>query len=236
MTETITLKDMLDIQPQKNMSDKIYEQISQLIRSGELPEGYVFPNETVMCEQLKIGRSTIREAYKALELSGYVTRTKRGTIVNGTSAILSSMPLKKAVNDSSEQDFYEFRQMLEECTAGLAAKRADEEEMKGLREIHSQFLTAYQNGRYDKMEELDKKFHEKIAAATHNFLLITAMAAVSEAWEQGVRRNFQQMVETRPHQLNEVIESHQKILDAVQSHDPEVARKWMLDHISKIFL
>lgn len=234
MTGTIPLKDMLDIQPQKNMSDKIYEQISQLIRSGELPEGYVFPNETVMCEQLKIGRSTIREAYKALELSGYVTRTKRGTVVNGTSAILSSMPLKKAVKDSSEEDFEEFRRMLEECTAGLAAERADEKEVEELTEIHRQFWEAYQNEQYNKMEELDKKFHEKIASATHNFLLITAMAAVSEAWAQGVSRNFKQMVETRPHHLKEVIQSHQRILDAVQGHDAQAAQKWMLDHISKI--
>ena len=65
------------------MSDMVYEKISMLIQNGDIPEGYVFPNEAVLCEQLAIGRSTIREAYKALELSGYVTRTKRGTIVKG---------------------------------------------------------------------------------------------------------------------------------------------------------
>lgn len=80
------LQDLLNVRPQKNMSDMIYEKISQLIQTGEIPEGYIFPNESVLCEQLSIGRSTIREAYKGLELSGYVTRSKRGTIVNSYSA------------------------------------------------------------------------------------------------------------------------------------------------------
>lgn len=72
------LQSLLSVRSQKNMSDMVYEKISMLIQNGDIPEGYVFPNEAVLCEQLAIGRSTIREAYKALELSGYVTRTKRG--------------------------------------------------------------------------------------------------------------------------------------------------------------
>ena len=87
------------------MSDMIYEKISQLIQSGELPEGYVFPNETVLCEQLSIGRSTIREAYKGLELSGYVTRTKRGTVVNSYSVILEATPLKAVIHGARETEF-----------------------------------------------------------------------------------------------------------------------------------
>lgn len=89
------LQHLLDTRPQKNMSDMIYEKISQLIQSGEFPEGYVFPNESALCEMLSVGRSTIREAYKALELSGFVTRTKRGTTV-----IHATDPLNRRRNNA----------------------------------------------------------------------------------------------------------------------------------------
>ena len=39
----------------KSMSDKLFDEISQRILSGELPEGYVFPNEAVLCEELRVG-------------------------------------------------------------------------------------------------------------------------------------------------------------------------------------
>ena len=96
MEETNFDWSALNVQPAQNMSDRLFNRISQMIMSGKLPEGYVFPNEAVLCEQLHVGRSTIREAYKALELSGYVTRSKRGTFVNSKLDILSATPMKEA--------------------------------------------------------------------------------------------------------------------------------------------
>ena len=59
------LGELLDLPPQTSMTDLIFKRISNLILEGKLSEGYVFPNETVMCEELGVGRSTLREAYKA---------------------------------------------------------------------------------------------------------------------------------------------------------------------------
>lgn len=87
MTNEINLQQLMGFETQKNVSDRLYQKISELIMSGELQEGYTFPNETVLCEQLSVGRSSLREAYKALELSGYVTRTKKGTVVNSRTSI-----------------------------------------------------------------------------------------------------------------------------------------------------
>ena len=171
-------QSLLNIRPQKNMSDIIYEKISHLIQSGELPEGYTFPSETILCEQLSIGRSTIREAYKALELSGYVTRTKRGTTVNNYSAILEATPLKAVIHGASHEDFLEFRLMLEGQAAALAAERIKPEEANRLQQIQDDLAYARHNGNYDLIPSLDRNFHETIAACTRNPLMITSMAAM----------------------------------------------------------
>ena len=69
MDKNLDIAAYLNIRPMKNMSDYLYQKISGMIMNGTLPEGYVFPNEAQLCEQLGVGRSTLREAYKALELT-----------------------------------------------------------------------------------------------------------------------------------------------------------------------
>lgn len=63
-------------------ADALFQRLRELILSGQIPAGFVFPKEPVFCEQLGVSRSTLREAYKALESMGFIQRVKRlGTIV-----------------------------------------------------------------------------------------------------------------------------------------------------------
>lgn len=227
------LQDLLNIGPQKNMSDIIYEKISQLIQNGSLPEGYTFPNETVLCQQLSIGRSTIREAYKALEFSGYVTRTKRGTVVNNYSLILQSTPLKSVIHSASHQDFLEFRLMLEGQTAALAAERATPEEVDQLQQIQDKLVLARQNTDFDEIAALDRSFHESIANYTHNPLMITSMMAIAEACENETRESFSKL-SLLSETLDQIVLMHQSIIDAIGNQSPGEAMTDMLNHIAGI--
>ena len=225
------LRGLIDIGPQQNMSDKIFQQISSLILKGDLPSGYVFPNENDMCQQFSIGRSTLREAYKALELQGYVTRTKKGTVVNDLPTIYSSTPLKTLAASSSDQDFKEVRLLIETKIAELAAIRATDEEIQGLQEV----LDRLQVARYDndsaRMAELDKEFHDKLAAATHNALMVTIMLALSESWKAETRKNFLYATSVDSKVLDDMQNSYRALLDSVDSHDPESAIRLMTGHI-----
>lgn len=234
MEKNSSLQNLLHIQPQKNMSDKIFEQLSSLIQNGSLEEGYVFPNETVLCEQLSIGRSTIREAYKALELSGYVTRTKRGTVVNGHYAILAATPLKAVIKTASEQDFFDFRLMLESQTAYLAASRTSEKELKDIKSTHSCLTALKETRQPEQLAEVDKQFHRQIAAASHNQFMITAMEAVAETWHMETKKNFFKAVEKRTELLDSMIQMHQAVINAIENHNPEAARKNMAQHIIEV--
>lgn len=227
----LDLQTLLEIRPQQNISDIIYEKISGLIREGKLKEGYIFPNETVLCEQLGIGRSTIREAYKALELSGYVTRSKKGTFVNSRSAILGATPLKKVVNSVSAADFLEFRLMLEGKNAELAALHASEQELNEMKEILDRLSEARDQNQQNLMIQYDREFHEKITSSTHNELMITAMTAVSEIWESARENNFFKASEQNPSILDQMISTHKAILAAICNHDSAKARVLMEEHI-----
>ena len=81
----------LTIQSRKHISEELFLKLRDAILNGDLPEGYVFPNENELCQQLHIGRGSLREAYSCLETLHLITRTKTGTYVNSTSEIQNSM-------------------------------------------------------------------------------------------------------------------------------------------------
>ncbi|MCD8363375.1 MAG: FCD domain-containing protein [Lachnospiraceae bacterium] len=231
MATAISLQNLLNIQPQKNVSDVLYDQISQLIRSGDLPEGYTFPNEIVLCEQLSVGRSSIREAYKALELSGYVTRTKKGTVVNSTSKIIRATPLKTVARNSSAQDFAEFRLMLESKTAALAARRATLDEVEKLQSIQDSLAHERKQENYELMNQLDREFHLTIASASHNPLMVNSMEAIIDTWETETAKNF---IKADASLLDKTLSTHQSILVAIRERNPEEASRLMEQHVTEV--
>ena len=73
----------------KNISQTLFQRFKDLILSGKFPEGYMLPNENVVSNALGIGRSTLREAYTALAVFGFIKRSKAGTFVNKITDIVN---------------------------------------------------------------------------------------------------------------------------------------------------
>src|SRR6266852_5540540 len=112
-------------------SNKVYEQIEELITSGTLRSGDRLPTERELAEQFQASRTAVREAMKTLAQKGLVDmRPGRGTIViDGTSqAMRHSWGLMMRVGQTSNSDeLVEVREILEPEIAALAAARAAEE-------------------------------------------------------------------------------------------------------------
>ncbi len=234
--DTSLLQELFEDKPKRSMADQVYEQIREMIRSQKLEPGYVFPNETEMCTQMHIGRSTLREAYKQLALAGYITRTKRGTYVNDREAVLGAMTLKAAVEESSAEEFREFRYMLECQTSALAAQHATDGDLAELRSIQDDLVRARKELDLEVMMRLDKAFHVGIATATHNQLFIVSMFAVSAVWNAQVLRNFKHAVEVDHNVLDIMLQDHERILDSLISRDVDAAQEAMRSHITNVSL
>lgn len=228
----VNLASCLDIRPMKNMSDYLYQKISALIINGDLPEGYVFMNEAQLCEQLNVGRSTLREAYKALELTGYVTRSKRGgTVVNGQKEILAATPLKKSLERADKNDFNEYRLVFETANARGAADRRTEEELAELKELSKQMreCSLSDEGGHLELQRLDKEFHFKIASMTHNDLFRQMMMVMSQMWDEGVRKNW--FVAKNEARFEGIFQQHEAIIKTIENCDKEGAAEKMKAHI-----
>lgn len=67
----------MENKPEKKMFLQIVKQLRELIASQHIQEGQKLPSERVLSEQLQVGRSSVREALRSLELLGLI-ETKHG--------------------------------------------------------------------------------------------------------------------------------------------------------------
>lgn len=211
-------------------ADALFQSLKDQIVSGQIPAGFIFPREPVFCEQLGVSRSTLREAYKALESMGFIRRIKRlGTIVNDYQSISRSAPLSTSLILSDLDELLEFRVMIEAELARLAARRAQPENIAVMQESLDKMRTCADDiidlTRYDTM------FHMEIAKASGNHLLMRTMENAKDAFNEGIFRAFQ--VDTREN-VAEALLFHERILEAIAHQESEEAYALMRQHIRSV--
>ena len=211
--------------------EQIAEQIEQQILRGDLRNGERLPTERELAEQFHASRTAVREAMKTLAQKGLVDmRPGRGTIViDGTSQALreSLGRMMQVGQQESSRDLVEVREIFEPEIAALAAAHATEQDIADLRlaiEIMDTHL-----GDADAFITADNHFHQVLARATQNALILTLMAPIMSLLSEQRKEIFS--VEGGPQhgQLH-----HKLLLDAVTRHDPEAARSAMRAHLRQV--
>ena len=218
----------------KDISQTLFQRFKELIISDKIPSGYMMPNENVVSELLGVGRSTLREAYTALAVLGFIKRSKAGTFVNKIDNIVNIAPFSMTVENSDLNDLLEFRFMLEAETASYAAKRATEEDIAKLTECYEKMIKYRED--INLFVDYDSQFHMYISEATHNKLLINTMIAAKDSFEKGIRLAMRKSLTKNPRVIDVTIELHGKILDAIKSRDFQTAYSIMREHISYVNL
>ena len=231
MKKQIDPIEQVRFQTSHSVSDQLYDRICSLILSGELPSGYVFPNETVMCQKLGVGRTSLREAYKALELSGYITRTKRGTYVNERSTILNASPMKTLFDAASEKDFNRFRLMIESESVWQAAANKNQEALAQLEALNQTIADSYERGDYRLLMETDIKFHQAISQMSENALIHSVVMIMTDHLLTSIEQNFAQAIAERSDRMGLIAQQHALIIEGIKNGDPEQARQAMEKHL-----
>ena len=213
-------------------TERLYERMKYMILSGMLPAGYVFPNENEMCQNLQIGRGTLREAYRSLLSDNLIKRSKLGTVVNDKTGIIRNAPFIVAAHYAKFEDEFEFRLMLESENARSAAKHATEEEIHHLSKILKEHAATED---VDERQKMDFTFHETIASYSHNPLLINMFTVEHTAFQSILATNYRHLRTHSPQTLREAVVHHQAIYDALRSRNPDLAYKTMREHLLNVY-
>ena len=211
-----------------SLPDQLAEKIRYLIVNNDIAQGYVFPNENDFCAFLKVGRGTLREAYKILEWQGFISRSRRGTVVNDWNDIAEKLPLAVALEISDIQDLLEFRCMVEEQTAELAATRRTDEDIVKMGMSMDNMQKNADNA--SKLAFYDTVFHLELAHASGNRLLDTVTNAITTSYAA----SFFKLFDTHEDLRGRAIEYHRRIYNAVTNRDSTEARKAMREHIGDV--
>jgi len=212
------------------VTDRAIASIQELIRNGDLPPGSRLPSEAELAVQLGVGRSSIREAVKALELARVLdVRHGDGTFVTSLEPHLLLEGVGFAielVQDDSVLEVVEVRRLFEPVATGLAASRID---AATLDRLAGHVAGMEQAG--DDQEQLihhDQAFHSAVYAATGNRTLIPILDGLSSRTLRA--RTWRGVIEADASQ--QTIREHRAIHQALADRDRRLAEAAALMHVN----
>jgi len=209
---------------------KVIEYISDEINKGNLKKGEKMPTERELVKNLNVGRNSIREALKILQLTGLIIRNQgRGTYINENFYNFFSEPMVISfmLNRNTGEDIFEFRNMIEKEVAKLTAEKIDDYGVKSLTKIFNKMNIdndEYKRSKYDSM------FHYELAKLTKNLIIINiynAMKTILDLFIGDIRKKALKGISSQ-----DIYNDHKRIYEAVISKNPKEAVDAMISHIS----
>ncbi len=203
------------------------------LSEGRLTVGGRLPAERTLAEQLKVSRTSVREAIRILEAMGVVragvgSGPDAGTVVisDPTAALGSALRLHVATQHLPVADIVETRMLLESWAASKASPQAPELEAAGslLDEMAAEGLDV------DEFLALDVRFHLALADAAGNAVVSAMMGSLRES----IQRYAAQLTSNLPDweaTASRLKAEHCGILAAIRNGDGDRAAQLVAAHI-----
>lgn len=205
---------------------------------GHMAPGASLPSEAELAIQHGVSRVTVREAVKMVAGRGLLdlARGRRAVVREPDASALGEFMYYIVQSDPRGVfDLVETRMSLEVQSAGLAARRATrpalaaiESALRDMREAQPRL----DNGEDElAFHEADVGFHQAVALASGNRILISLFEAMAPALKRSFfmsRRGRQLMGQTSEH----TILSHQRILQCIAAGDVPGAEAAMRVHLN----
>jgi DNA-binding FadR family transcriptional regulator len=194
----------------------VIDQLKEQITSGLWQMNGKIPTETVLAEQLGVGRNTVREAVRALTHAGLLEcRQGDGTYVRATSELSGAM--LRRLRQAEQLEILEVRRALEVESARLAATRRTDEDIVRIEAALAERDRAWELDDPDAFVEADLAFHMSVAHATHNLVLIDLYEDFSAALRASIT--------AAGTSLNKSYIPHDAIARAISSGDATAAER-----------
>jgi GntR family transcriptional repressor for pyruvate dehydrogenase complex len=210
------------------------------IVSGAYPPGERFPREADLAEEYEVSRGVAREAFRGLEERGLITVTHGArAIVNDSTRwrrfdpdVLAAM-LEGEHRAEVLAEYLACRRIMEVEGAGLAAEHRTAEDIARMRAALSRMEDAARlptsSAAEDRFHSADIQFHEALIGATGNHALGELVATIRE----GLLTARYPLA--RPQYRTErALPEHREILRAIETGDPNKARRAMRNHLDTI--
>jgi GntR family transcriptional repressor for pyruvate dehydrogenase complex len=219
----------------KKISEEIVSQVKQLISKGELKPGDRIPSERDLATMLGVSRPSVREAIMVLEAMGFVeSRQGGGTYVKALTEASIMNPLAKLVEKRDPEllrSLAEVRMGLESWSAYLAAQRATNSDIAEMRRLYKVMEKQAAKGGWSP--DVDAEFHYAITSASHNSLQMHVLDSIHSLFHATIQVALMEFYQQEGH-VQLLLTHHHDIMEAIAAHDPELARKKMMEHLAMV--
>ena len=208
--------------------EQVYQQMLQLLRSGDWKPGCRIPSEASLAEQFNVSRVTIRQALQKLKALGLVESISgSGSYIrqiSGTEAAAAELMQAIYVSSVTNHQLSQFREMLETGTLHLVMSASQPMDLSGLEATLNAMerCAAAKDGEGFNRE--DMHFHMQLGGMTSNPLIIRTYQILQEAMQVTMSANLDRFGYIG-------ISYHRKILECMRNGDLENALRLLSEHI-----
>src|SRR5579872_7140067 len=194
----------------------VYRALRDAIISAELAPGQRL-SENELAERLAVSRTPVREALIRLRDERFVQIVPQlGTFVT-------------PISTAAVRDAQFIRESLECAAVRLAAARAEEADIAALSGLVRRQAEVSEHGDHERFAVLDDEFHAALCE----------LAGHSVAWqvaqrEKGHLNRVRRLSLPRPRYLEEMVDEHRRVLDALAQGDPDAAEATLRHHLRMV--
>lgn len=217
----------------KRRFEEISDKIKELIFKGVLKPGDRLPSEVELARQFDVGRQTIREALRLLELSGFITVQRGGTggpIIENTIMDTLSSSFLDAIKfaNTTTAELTVARVQIETLVLKEVLGRIDEKDIKALEENIARAKKKIADGTQAFRENIE--FHKLLAKASKNHVFVIVVEAIMTVVANFLSRRG----EPNPEESHSVTKAHERLLKAILGKKNEEAISLLQTHLTEV--
>ena len=215
--------------------EDIVDYVKQLIIQGELKPSDKLPSERDLAERFAVGRPTVREAIRTLELMGLVEvhHGQKGTTIKNPEldtymdSVREQMSWMIQIKRTTLQQLAEVRDSLETRIALLAAERATKGQLMDMKTTLEEMKSCTED--VDAYLEKGIEFHRVMARATQNPIFHATWTAFADL----IFKYYKDLLEGLSNKkiLNRLYLANVGVYQAILTKNPQKIRVAMIQHI-----
>jgi GntR family transcriptional repressor for pyruvate dehydrogenase complex len=223
------------IEPIRNTRtfEEVSNRLKELIFNGTFKPGQRLPSEASLAKLFQVGRQSVREALRVLELSGFITiraGVKGGPVIEDTvQSKMAGLFLDAFKFDKvSLKDLMAARRAIEALVLDFVFENADRSDIRRLRDNTAQAKAKLDSGRLAIEENID--FHRLLAKASGNHVFMIVMESILTVFF-----DFRSKLSAAGgiDRSRKIVQLHEEMVEAIVKKKKRKAVALMADNIDK---
>jgi len=220
------------VQKNKRYFETVSSEIKKHIIEGVFKPGDKLPSEADLAQHFNVGRQTIREAMRLLELSGFIEVQKGGgggavvknRVLNTVSHLLLDIFQLEKI---TIEEITDVRLEVEKSVTVYAINNADEADLKALEDNIRAAKEKMAEGLPTTEENI--QFHNLLARATKNQVFSIVVETL-----MAILHDYHTRIPTNKEVSRKSIERHEELLEAVGRREKERAIQSLTGHLTEV--